>query len=64
LNEVRAPEAGAEAFLQKPAENPGILAAIERALSKSERVAKQKVFGNPFNIFSWVYWMRTKFTWR
>jgi CheY-like chemotaxis protein len=39
LNEERALEAGAEAFLQKPVDNAELLAAIERALSKSERVA-------------------------
>jgi CheY-like chemotaxis protein len=37
--EVPAPEAGAEAFLQKPVENEELLATIERAHSKSERVA-------------------------
>jgi CheY-like chemotaxis protein len=39
LNEERPLEAGAEAFLQKPVDNAELLAAIERALSKSERVA-------------------------
>lgn len=39
LNEARALEAGAEAFLQKPVENADLLATVERALSKSERVA-------------------------
>jgi CheY-like chemotaxis protein len=37
--EESALEAGAEAFLQKPVENAEILATIERALPKSERVA-------------------------
>jgi len=39
LNKERALEAGAEAFLQKPVDNAELLAAIERALLKSERVA-------------------------
>jgi len=39
MNEVRALEAGAEAFLQKPVENEDLLATVERALAKSERVA-------------------------
>lgn len=39
LTEARALEAGAEAFLQKPVENADLLATVERALSKSERVA-------------------------
>jgi len=39
LNEDRAVEAGAEAFLQKPVENGELFAAIDKALSKSERVA-------------------------
>jgi len=37
-NEERALEAGAEAFLQKPVENADFSAAIEKALSKSERL--------------------------
>ena len=39
MNEARALEAGAEAFLQKPVDNAELLAALERALSKSEHVA-------------------------
>lgn len=39
-NEERALGAGAEAFLQKPVENTDLSAAIERALSKSERLAR------------------------
>ena len=39
INETRALEAGAEAFLQKPAENAELLVTVERALLKSEHVA-------------------------
>jgi DNA-binding response OmpR family regulator len=38
LNEERALEAGAEAFLQKPVKDADFSAAIEKALSKSARV--------------------------
>ena len=38
VNEERALEAGAAAFLQKPVKNAEFLAAIEKALSKSERL--------------------------
>ena len=38
LNEERALEAGAEAFLQKPVKDAAFSAAIEKALSKSARV--------------------------
>jgi len=39
MNEVRALEAGAEAFLQKPVDNVEFLTAIEGALSKVDRPA-------------------------
>jgi DNA-binding response OmpR family regulator len=39
INEARAMEEGAEAFFQKPVDNSELSAALERALSKPERVA-------------------------
>ena len=37
LNEARALEAGAEAFLQKPVDNVELMSTIERALMKAAR---------------------------